>query len=120
MFEPSHTPSLREFLSDIKRYLLLRKDLLRIEIVEKLTVLFATLIMVILILILSTGALFYILFALAYVLEPWVGGLIPSFSIIGGIYLILIIAVVLFRQRLIISPLVRFLSRLFLEDEKND
>lgn len=120
MFEQSHTPGLKEFLADIKRYVVLRKDLLRIETVEKLTILLATLVMVILAVILSTGALFYILFALAYVLEPWVGGLIPSFSIIAGIYLVLILAVILFRKKLIISPLVGFLSHLFLEDEKND
>ena len=52
---------------------------------EKLTILLSTLIMIVVLIILGMVALFYLLFALAYVLEPLVGGLMVSFAIIAGI-----------------------------------
>ncbi len=61
-------------------------------------------------------ALFYLFFTLAYILEPFVGGLMASFAIIAGINLAIIAIIVIFRKRLIISPLVNFLANLFLTD----
>ncbi len=61
-------------------------------------------------------ALFYLFFTLAYILEPFVGGLMASFAIIAGINVVLIAIIVIFRKRLIISPLVNFLANLFLTD----
>ncbi|MDE6986715.1 MAG: phage holin family protein, partial [Bacteroides acidifaciens] len=59
---------------------------------------------------------FYLFFTLAYILEPFVGGLMASFAIIAGINLAIIAIIVIFRKRLIISPLVNFLANLFLTD----
>ena len=61
-------------------------------------------------------ALFYLFFTLAYILEPFVGGFMASFAIIAGINVVLIAIIVIFRKRLIISPLVNFLANLFLTD----
>ncbi|EXZ83844.1 hypothetical protein M069_1793 [Bacteroides fragilis str. B1 (UDC16-1)] len=61
-------------------------------------------------------ALFYLLFALAYILEPLVGGLMVSFGIIAGINVLLIAIIYFFRRQLIISPMVNFLANLFLND----
>lgn len=55
-------------------------------------------------------------FALAYILEPLVGGLMSSFAIIAGINVVLIALVIIFRKQLIISPMVNFLANLFLTD----
>ena len=61
-------------------------------------------------------AMNYLFFTLAYILEPFVGGLMASFAIIAGINLAIIAIIVIFRKRLIISPLVNFLANLFLTD----
>jgi len=45
---------------------------------------------------------------------PLVGSLAISFCIIAAIYVVLIILVFVFRKQLVINPLVRFLSKLFL------
>ena len=65
--------------------------------------------------ILGGGALFYLLFALAYLLEPAIG-LIGAFGIIGCVCLSILVVVVLLRKQLIINPIVRFLYKLFLKD----
>ena len=54
--------------------------------------------MILVLIILGMVALFYLLFALAYILEPLVGGLMSSFAIIAGINVVLIALVIIFPQ----------------------
>jgi hypothetical protein len=104
----------QQLYSDVKKYVELQTEYIKVEFVEKLTILLSTLLIVTLIAILAIAGLFYIFFSLAYKLEPIVGGLSFSFAIISGIYVILIGLLVLFRKSLVINPLVKFLSKLFL------
>lgn len=108
----------QQLFFEFKKYLELQKEYTKLDLIEKLTILLSTLIMVLVLVILSMVALFYLLFALAYVLEPLVGGLMISFAIIAGINILLIVAVIIFRKQLIISPMVNFLANLFLNDSK--
>lgn len=108
----------QQLFFEFKKYLELQKEYTKLDLIEKLTILLSTLIMVLVLVILSMVALFYLLFALAYVLEPLVGGLMTSFAIIAGVNILLIIAVIIFRKQLIISPMVNFLANLFLNDSK--
>ena len=96
----------QQLFFEFKKYLELQKEYTKLELTEKLTIL------------LSTVALFYLLFALAYVLEPLVGGLMASFAIIAGINILIMALVIIFRKQLIISPMVNFLANLFLTDSK--
>ncbi len=106
----------QQLFFEFKKYLELQKEYTKLELTEKLTILFSTLIMVLILIILGMVALFYLFFTLAYILEPFVGGLMASFAIIAGINVVLIAIIVIFRKRLIISPLVNFLANLFLTD----
>ena len=95
--------SVHRIISEIKKYLILQRDLLKF-------------LLLMLFVILGTAALFYFLFAFAYILAPHVGGLTVSFLIIGCIPLLLLIISFFFRKQLIINPIVRFLAGLFLID----
>ena len=108
----------QQLFFEFKKYLELQKEYTKLELTEKLTILFSTLIMILVLIILGMVALFYLLFALAYILEPLVGGLMSSFAIIAGINVVLIALVIIFRKQLIISPMVNFLANLFLTDSK--
>ena len=103
---------------EFKKYLELQKEYTKLELTEKLTILLSTLIMIVILIILGMVALFYLLFALGYVLEPLVGGLMASFAIIAGINILIMALVIIFRKQLIISPMVNFLANLFLTDSK--
>ena len=109
----------QQLFFEFKKYLELQKEYTKLELTEKLTILFSTLIMILVLIILGMVALFYLLFALAYILEPLVGGLMSSFAIIAGINVVLIALVIIFRKQLIISPMVNFLANLFLTDSNN-
>ena len=102
----------QQLFFEFKKYLELQKEYTKLELTEKLTILFSTLIMILVLIILGMVALFYLLFALAYILEPLVGGLMSSFAI----NVVLIALVIIFRKQLIISPMVNFLANLFLTD----
>ncbi len=106
----------QQLFFEFKKYVELQKEYAKIELVEKLTILLSTLILVFVLIILGMVALFYLLFTLAYLLESVVGGLTASFAIIGGISLLLIAVTIIFRKKLIINPMVNFLAGLFLND----
>jgi len=109
--------SFKQLFADLKKYLELQKEYTKLELVEKLTILLSTLIMILILIILAMAAIFYLLFALAYILEPLVGSLTLSFTIIAVINLLLIAGVAIFRKKLIINPMVKFLANLFLNEQ---
>lgn len=108
--------NLQQLLTEVKKYVSLQKDYVQLHLVEKLTVLASSLILVFVLLVLGIIALFYLSFTLAYVLEPHVGGLMASYGIITGCILLLILIIVIFRKRLIVQPMVNFLANLLLND----
>ena len=110
--------NIQQLFAEFKKFLVLQKEYTKLELTEKLTILLSTLIMILVLTILGMVALFYLLFALAYVLEPLVGGLMASFAIIAGINILIMALFIIFRKQLIISPMVNFLANLFLTDSK--
>lgn len=111
--------NLSELLKEVKAYVALQKEYVRLELTEKLIILFSTLILILLALILSMVALFFFSFALVYVIAPYVGGLKASFAIIGVFCLIVVALVYWGRNKLIVAPMTRFLSNLFLNDNES-
>ena len=112
--------TLGQLFEDCKKYILLQKEYMRLELVEKLTVLSSTCIMVVIAIILGMMALFYLSFSVAYILAPHVGGLTVSFAIITAFLLLLLAVVYVFRKQLIVRPLVRFMANLFMSSEETD
>jgi hypothetical protein len=109
----------QELYTALKKYLALNIEYAKVEFVEKLTILLSTLLLGLLILLLAAGALFYLFFALAYTLESLLGSMALSYTVISSFYLILIALLAAFRKQLIINPLVKFLSNLFLNKSEN-
>ena len=118
MFPNDNTiDNLQCLFTEVKQYVDLQKDYIKLDITHKLTVLLSTLILILVLVVLSMIALFYLSFTLAYLLEPHVGGLINSYAIITGGIVLLGLFIYWFRQRLIIQPLTNFLANLLLNDK---
>ena len=113
---PEPAESFQQLYADLKKYVELQAEYLKVEFVEKLTILVSTLLIIIIITVLAIAALFYLFFSLAYALEPLLGSLAISFAIISGIYVLLILFLIILRKQLVINPLVKFLSKLFLKN----
>ena len=78
--------NLQQLLAELKKYAELQKDYVKLHLVEKLTILISTLILVFILLILGIIALFYLSFSLASVLAPHVCGLMASYGILTGCF----------------------------------
>ena len=112
--------NLSQLFMECKKYILLQKEYLRLEFVEKLTTLLSVLILIMIGIILGMMALFYLSFSMAYIMAPHVGGLTVSFAIITAVILLLLAVIYFLRKRLIVAPLVRFIAGLFMESNNQD
>lgn len=108
--------NLGQLYQEVKEYLLLQRDYVKLELTEKLTILASGIILTTLCITLGMMALFYLSFCLAYFIAPHVGGLNVSYGIITVVLLLLLGLVFLFRKPLIVKPLVKFIARLFSDD----
>ena len=118
MFSTDKTiDNLQTLFTEVKHYVDLQKDYVKLDITHKLTILLSTLILILVLVVLGMIALFYLSFTLAYVLEPLVGGLTTSYAIITGGILLLGALIYGCRQRIIIQPLTNFLANLLLNDK---
>lgn len=112
--------NLEALFKEVRKYIELQGQYVKLDLVEKLTILLSTLILILLLAILCMMALFYFSFMLVYTLAPLVGSLIGGYAVIGGIILLLAFVIYRFRKDLIFQPMVNFLSRLFLDEQNNN
>lgn len=108
--------SIEQLFKELKKYIKLQTEYTKLELVEKLSILISTLIMVSIFIMLGVIVIFYLSFSLAYVLEPLVGGLKSSYAIISCLILLLIVLIAFLRKKLIINPMVKFLANLLLNN----
>ena len=74
--------NLESLVKEMKKYIELQGEYLKFDLVEKLTILLGTLILILLITVLSMMAVFYFSFMLVYALEPITGSLTGSYAMI--------------------------------------
>ncbi len=104
----------QQLYDDVKKYVELQIEYIKVDFVEKMTILLSALLIIALVLVLVIAALFYLFFSMAYAFEPALGSLALSFGIISGIYVVLIVVFILLRRQIVINPLLKFLTNLFL------
>ena len=109
--------NLEALFKEVKKYINLQGQYLKLALVEKLTILLSTLILVFVLGMLGIMALFYFSFMLVYALDSFTKSLIASYAIIGGGLLIIAFIIYKMRQTLIFQPMVNFLAKLFLDED---
>lgn len=100
---------------EFKRYFRLQIDYTRLTVVEKLSLLLAAVTVSLVMGVLCVCAMFYLSFALAEVIGQWTGVDWAAYVIVGGLFAVLMLIVYVFRKQLIINPVTRFVTRLFLD-----
>ena len=104
----------QELWAELKKYLTLQIDYAKLTAVEKLVVLLSAIAMVAVMLILGACVLFYLSFAVVFMLSDAIGSTWGAYLIVSGIFMVLMLVVYALRQKLILDPVSRFLTRLFL------
>lgn len=114
----SQTDIYKSFVKDVKDYVSLNYDLMRLNLVEKLSMVIALILSLFIGILLIITALVY--FSIAFV--HWTGtffdSLIPGFLILGGLFILLFIIFFLLRKRLFVNPMIKLLSSIIFNDSK--
>lgn len=105
--------SIIELIEAIKDYIVLKKEYLKYDVVEKLVKLATALVVGIIMVILFSGLLLYLSFSAVYLLTPYLGEA-GGFAAIAAVYLLIIILVLINRKSWIERPLVRLLADILL------
>lgn len=105
-------------IHEIKEYIQLQSNLLRLELLEKSSKILSLLIIVFIFLLLSGMTVFFLSMGLMYKLaDLWNSQTLAALGI-GGLYILLIILMYLFKDALFINPLVKQLSQIFFDEDE--
>lgn len=116
MSQPSSVDTLIETL---KRYLGIRMEHAKFLCAEKLSVILSASAFLLIAILLGVIALGYFSLAAVHFLEMYVG-LVGAYAIAGGFMIVLILVLCRLRDRWILDPIARFLSRVLLNDNDED
>ena len=106
----------KTFLRHGKEYLGSRYNLLRLELLEKLSSIVALLIFVMVALVLVTSVWVYISCILIVMMERAFGSFVPAFLIMGAISLTILVIIYFLKDQVILNPLIRRFSNILFDN----
>lgn len=109
---------LEELVKEVRRFVLLQKEYALLDLVEKLTILLSTLLLIFILVVCILLGLFYLSFTAVYALTDWLGSLAASYAIIGCFFFVLSLLLYRYRKPLILNPVIKLLYHLFINDLK--
>ena len=109
--------SIGKLLLEFKKYLELQKEFVKLDATEKMTVILSAILIVTVLLLLGSIVLLFLTFALAYYLGDVLGSLSLGFGLISAFILLLSVIFYLNRNRMVIQPMARFMTKLILTKE---
>ena len=109
--------SIDKLLLEFKKYLELQKEFVKLDATEKMTVILSAILIVTVLLLLGSIVLLFLTFALAYYLGDVLGSLSLGFGLISAFILLLTVIFYLNRNRMVIQPMARFMTKLILTKE---
>ena len=109
--------SIGKLLLEFKKYLDLQKEFVKLDATEKMTVILSAILIVTVLLLLGSIVLLFLTFALAYYLGDVLGSLSLGFGLISAFILLLTVIFYLNRNRMVIQPMARFMTKLILTKE---
>lgn len=109
--------SIGKLLLEFKKYLELQKEFVKLDATEKMTVILSAILIVTVLLLLGSIVLLFLTFALAYYLGDVLGSLSLGFGLISAFILLLTVIFYLNRNRMVIQPMARFMTKRILTKE---
>lgn len=109
--------SIGKLFLEFKKYLELQKEYVKLGAAEKLTVMLSAAVTVAVLLVLGSIILLFLTFALAFLLGDAIGSLPVGFGLIALLVLIIAGIFYLNRNRFVIQPLARFITKIILTEE---
>ena len=110
----------KKLFAEARKYFSLEWDYTKLTAVEKLAVLLSAIAFVAVVFIIGIFVLFHLFTALVTVLGSALGSVWAAHLIAVAILLVLLLVVFAFKKQLILNPVTRFVSKLFLKPEDNE
>ncbi len=110
----------RQLYEEGKRFLKLELNYSKLTAVEKMAVLLSSIAFVAVVAILAAFVLFYLASTLVMIVAEFTGNEWSGNLIVAAVLLLAIVMVAAFRKTLIIDPIARFLTKLFLNPDDNE
>jgi hypothetical protein len=117
MFTDDLKSNTSDLVSNIKNYVNIRSALLRCSLYEGFSRILADAITMILVFAMVMIMMIFGSLALAVWLKDIFGSYIPAFLIIAGFYFVLCIILIIFKEKLVLNPLIRKINILEKEEE---
>jgi ascorbate-specific PTS system EIIC-type component UlaA len=110
----------KKLFTEARKYFSLEWDYTKLTAVEKLAVLLSAAAFVAVVIIIGTFVLHHLFTALVGVLASALGCTWGAHLIAAAILLVLLLVVFAFKRQLIVDPVARFVSKLFLKPDDNE
>ncbi len=112
--DQSQSENIKKLYSNAMRFVNMQLDYARLTAAEKLSVLLSTIACFALVIVIGMITLVFISIGIGQLLASTIAPY-TAYLIVSGFYLLLLIALVVFRRQIIFNPAARFLSRLLLK-----
>lgn len=119
MEENNYLNKMEETVGDAAQYLQVQLDRLKLRLLDNFSTLFNTIFGVLLIMILASFAGMFLAVALTWAIGLWIGSMFWALMIMAAVFLIAAALVYTYRKNLIIGPVIRMLSKIMFEQEKD-
>ena len=119
MEENNYLNKMEETVGDAAQYLQVQLDRLKLRLLDNFSTLFNTIFGVLLIMILASFAGMFLAVALTWAIGLWIGSMFWALMIMAAVFLIAAALVYTYRKSLIIGPVIRMLSKIMFEQEKD-
>lgn len=108
----------KEVISEVKSYASMRFDLIRLELLEKLSKIISLILLVFVCILISIIVFTYLSILLLLWLNDVFSSMIPGVCIVAGVYAILLTAMIIFRKKVFLNPIVSALSKIIFSDKE--
>ena len=117
LFSHKNIGNIGKLFLEFKNYLELQKEFVKLDAAEKATIILSMAVIVAVLLLLGSIVLLFLAFALAYYLGEMLGCFPAGFGIAAAILLVLAAIFYINRNRMVVQPMARFMTRLFITKE---
>lgn len=108
-----------ELIAELRHYIGLQKDYLKLDAVDKAIVLLSALIVAMIVALIASGAIIFLSFTAVYALSAYIG-LAWAYCVITLFYLFLLVLVIAFRKSWIVRPLTRLLANVLINKDDEE
>ena len=110
----------KKVIPEVKNYVKLQVEYAKLTASEKLSLILSKIAILAVLLLVGTCCLFYLASLLTIVLTNATGSPTAAYIIVFALLLLLVGVIIVFREPLIINPVTRYITRLFLKPDEDE